>query len=189
MAIDTDDGLYTITTINKLYNRCWVEFGVLLGCIRAGRFIDWDADIDIGILLEDWDGDIDKLSNNGFKIKKQSFWDYPPTFKYIGKDSIGKHSKLRLHFNNTRICFNIYSGGIDDYRYFSAGNNKRIFKIPNNIIGDITQKPLYNTMINVPAKYEEHLAYVYGNDWRTPNRDYIGSNAHKNNQSKFRIYL
>ena len=49
----------------------WLEFGTLLGCIRNGHYIAWDADIDIAIDGNDFDNVLDLddfFERNGFSF-------------------------------------------------------------------------------------------------------------------------
>lgn len=39
---------------DKLGIRCWLDWGTLLGAVRDGEIIEWDNDIDLGTMEDDW---------------------------------------------------------------------------------------------------------------------------------------
>lgn len=73
---------------DKFGVRYWLEHGTLLGAVRDGRIIEWDTDIDLGTMDDNWGkiiSSIPELEERGFGVYLDNFKIYKNVFaKYIG---------------------------------------------------------------------------------------------------------
>jgi len=52
---------------------CWLDWGTLLGAIRNGKIIEWDHEVDLGVMKGDFnkiDSILSEIKERGFFIKK-----------------------------------------------------------------------------------------------------------------------
>lgn len=141
--------------------KCFLFHGTLLGCVREGKMIDGDEDLDIGILAEDWK---DKFLT---KIKKEfdvsvGYW---KDNNIIDKKNWGKISKIKIHKPN--VCIDIWTKGIDDNRYFHSIDGNFLLKTPDKFLQEFKTANFLGSEVRIPKKSEEYLAWNYG-DWKTP---------------------
>lgn len=126
--------------------------GTLLGCIREGKLLGHDKDIDIGV----WDTyTVDELAN----IIRNSGCFYILT-KY-SKDIL-----VVRHVNGVTIDIFIHYRESDDYWHAggkSSWHNTPFNLIPYHFLGD---KYL------IPENYDLYLTENYGNDWFIPKIDF-----------------
>lgn len=89
----------------------WLDFGTLLGAVREGTFIEWDNDIDLGTMSDNWDiilRTIPQLQNKGF-CAFSSFLRIQGTLFY------------------RKISFERYGIGIEITLYQNVGKNFKSF--------------------------------------------------------------
>ena len=133
--------------------RYFLEAGTALGFYRDGGIIEWDTDVDFGMLYEDWnDAYIDQLADIGFALHK----DYGDkgrqlTFKYKG---VKVDIFLFFRHQDKRVC--------------TAYEPKEFFMpFPAEMIENTKIVKGYP----MPDPIEEYLTIRYG-DWRTPVKKY-----------------
>lgn len=135
-------------------DKFFLMYGTLLGCIRDGEFIEWDDDMDIGILEEDW--------NDDFIAELSKF----------AQVSVSKHnnrtSKIRLVHDHDHTCLNIMRDENGD-RFFTEGNIT--LTVPGKYLKEFKEIDFYDMKVRVPVNAEEFLAWDYG-DWKTPQKEY-----------------
>jgi phosphorylcholine metabolism protein LicD len=140
-------------------------FGTLLGCIRTGKFITYDVDVDIGIFSDKFDPNIiEKISNS----KKFTF------LKKFGeiKDSF---EISYVHNNGTRIDINLfYKIKNNDYYctsfYGLCDDKKEKYCKWGFTIDGLRKKRFYGTTYMIPSDPRNFLATQYGSDWETPKK-------------------
>lgn len=57
--------------------------------------------------------------------------------------------------------------------YEKIGSKYFHIVIPSHYFTNLSTIKFYGMEFQIPAKSEEYLAYRYGNDWRTPKKDYV----------------
>ncbi|MFC1480301.1 LicD family protein [Candidatus Omnitrophota bacterium] len=57
--------------------------------------------------------------------------------------------------------------------YNKIGTNNNAHMIPKHYFTDLTTMQLYGMEFKVPAETEKYIAFRYGEDWRTPKKDWL----------------
>lgn len=136
-----------------LENRAWwLDFGTLLGFYRDGKIIDWDSDLDIGVLYEDfYKNEIEikkRVQEKGFYFTKISNNFYRINFSSTNL----LHCDLFLFKNKNGVLKTAFD------EYFSK--HDEIFPLNKMVILD--------KEFNVPHDIEYFLKTRYGDSWKTP---------------------
>jgi hypothetical protein len=137
--------------------------GTLLGCIRDNNFIDWDPDIDIGILYKD-----DTTTLKVFHLIKQKF-SIKKTYGFLNDGyeiTINTDPRIDIFFYYPKLN-QIY-------------NSCYSFRYPNFIKinyfydqFDLTKTTFLNNEFFIPDDPIKYLCSRYGSDWRIPiNKEY-----------------
>lgn len=139
-------------------------YGTLLGQRRENKFIEYDHDIDIGIIRNNYDNSVkDKILESGlFKFNKE-FGNLKDCYEcsFIHKATntpidifIFYKIKDDLYYSasHTGIC------NYTKYGYCKWGRHLRGFKYIN----------FMNESYRVPANTDEFLVESYGKDWNIP---------------------
>jgi hypothetical protein len=128
--MDKNKALEALKKIQKICPTSFILFGTLLGCIRNNSYIDWDRDMDFGILYEDWKEDYAEIfKKEGFVTLVDVYWSHPKSEKIINQELLGERSKIQMYYKEKpiRICFEIFGKGINNHRYSGCGGQSRIF--------------------------------------------------------------
>lgn len=190
--MNTEKALEALKKIQYICPTSFILFGTLLGCMRNGKYIPWDNDMDFGILYEDWKEEYAEIfKKEGFIVLVDVFWTHKNSIQIVDKEMLGKRSKIQMYYKDKhiRICFEVFCKGINNHRYSGAGGAPRIFHCPEEMISKTIKYPFYDTEVNIPENYEEFLTYIYGENWRIPNRKYMGSSEYKISEKKWKIFL
>uniref|UniRef100_A0A6C0DTH0 LicD/FKTN/FKRP nucleotidyltransferase domain-containing protein n=1 Tax=viral metagenome TaxID=1070528 RepID=A0A6C0DTH0_9ZZZZ len=158
-----------LTDMKGILNKAGVPFflicGTLLGAYREGKFIEYDGDIDIGILRSNYTSEIkaEILKSRLFRVGVQG--DPNRSLEY-----------KNYHVNG--VCIDIFFFYNMDlpYKYYHAlfaglcdkkpgGFCKRV----HHMRGFIPTSFMGNNYL-IPANTEEVLVESYGADWRIPKR-------------------
>jgi len=140
--------------------------GTLLGQHRENKFIDYDEDIDLGVLQSNFDPTIiDKIAHT------------PKFKKYRTYGQINNSFEQRfIHTNGTLIdIFLYYPMGEKDYYYFASFgficNTKPggFCKWARHLKG-FKQVNFIGQTFDVPANTDNYLCESYGIDWHTPKK-------------------
>lgn len=141
----------------------WLEAGTCLGAVREGTFIEHDPDIDLGVLAEDEDKAdviIDQFEKLGFELiyvwgergegYELSFMkrDYKLDIFFFYK--AGKFRWHGAYWQNQLIP-----------HVFTAGTIERLKKID-----------FMGLEVNIPYNHNKYLKARYGEDWKTPDKDW-----------------
>ncbi len=151
-----------------------LEGGTLLGIIRENRLLPWDNDMDLTIS----DQYLDKL----IKIRWK-FWlaGYRTRIRRSKKDMphFPKGSVRLVKIQTRRFIFKGYSlldifikKKVDDSYFWTVGIKNPVLKSARaHFYEDMTRHQFDGYAYSVPEKYEDYLAYRYG-DWKTPVKEY-----------------
>jgi phosphorylcholine metabolism protein LicD len=190
--MDTSLALEALKKIQKICPSSFILFGTLIGCMRNSSYIPWDRDMDFGILFEDWKEEFrDLFIKEGFVILTDVFWTHPKSVVLVNNEMMGKRSKIQMYYKQKpiRICLEVFSKGNDNCRYSGCGGPWRIFKCPEEYLAKTIKHAFYDTEVNIPERYNDFLTYVYGPDWKIPNKCYIGSKEYKIKEKEWKIIL
>jgi len=140
--------------------KCWLDFGQLLGAKREGRLLDWDDDIDFGILLDD---------RNKIKIIENII------SRHLGKKvfPFNNFTFLRYNINGFIVDFFFYyQKEIWFYTPFSmtGGFNMRSF-----FFDELEEIDLDGITFKCPRHLELFLKIRYGETWQTPIKKHYGA--------------
>ncbi|MCJ7528012.1 MAG: LicD family protein [Methyloceanibacter sp.] len=134
----------------------FLMWGTLLGCVREGRLLPNDHDIDVGILADDYanrDRLIAAMRKRGYRLAFEK--DYKLRFQHPA-------SELRMDVDvlyrwNGRM---ITSETTDDGRIIAT-------HFPLDAFHDLKEVVFLDVRVLIPEPPEPVLAWIYG-DWRTP---------------------
>jgi hypothetical protein len=141
--------------------RPFLMWGTLLGCVREGRFLRHDYDIDVGILADDYankDRLVAAMRKRGYELASERLY----KLKFV-------HPASRLWLDvdvlyrwNGRMITSVESDG----------GHFKVSYFPLDAFDDFKEVVFLDDLrVLVPEPPETVLASSYG-DWRTPVRDY-----------------
>lgn len=123
--------------------------GTLLGCIREGRILPHDKDLDIGVFDKDWDQKYLKKI-----LTRSGFFEILPT-------RIFEQIKVK-HNNGTYIDIFLHSKE-QDYTWHYASKIKWF-----NSNFNLKEYSFLNKKFLIPDNTKKYLIENYGEDWETP---------------------
>lgn len=140
----------------------WAGFGTLLGCIREGRIIEHDDDVDICITSASMDKLIlckKKLKERGYELKRDSdLW--------------------RIRRRGSKIHLDLFvmipsSTSVDNQTKWIIADPKIRRGFPNHYffqdeLEPFISRPFKSCRVQTPKESEIYLERQYGLDWRTP---------------------
>ncbi|MEK4711624.1 LicD family protein [Sporosarcina sp. FSL K6-5500] len=144
----------------------FADFGTLLGIVREGDLISWDDDIDLSILMNDYDEVVSLFRNNikDFEIDKDIECKVHVTHDKIRKEPINIGISFATNGNKVIRKFQINIGVVtikDEFAVQSMNcSPKYHFEQQQKI-------DFWGEKISVPFEYESYLEFTYG-DWKTP---------------------
>lgn len=180
-----------LEALKKRGVRCFPVEGTLIGWMRHKNFIEWDHDIDIGVMAEEWDDRLVQDFRQVLDIMKMRAWKDDWKLKIVGKDKKGRMTIIRLkpkgqEDGNPHIDFHIfYKEG--DYRYYSWFKDI-LARVPDSYFLPLTPINYQGYEMHCVAEPDKLLEWYYG-DWRTPvpRAEYMESEERKNRQKNYLI--
>ena len=159
MGLDPRMAVRVLAEAVNVYARAgvpvWMQDGTLLGAVREGRTIEWDDDMDLGLMHEDWSPEADAaLQAAGFRLlnaHNRPESDYHQNWK---KGSV-------------MFCAFHYYREPDGRVWHGVRNNRYRYFYPQEF--EIRPYPLSGVLLPAPYPPEAFLETKYGPDWRTPN--------------------
>ena len=151
-----------LTALNVRY---FLMDGTLLGLARNGAFIEWDGDIDIGVIAEDFTflsflKYTAIMRSKGFTSQTHGVW--------------GKFFYAHWWRRDVQIdtWFYFRSGDRRYARAFAWGTPDLVeFSYPAWLLETLTKVEFYGISFMVPRDKEAVLSHEYG-DWRVPKTDW-----------------
>lgn len=148
--------------------------GTCLGIKRDGALIEWDRDIDIGIMNDE--------SLYRIEEKLSKYYDEIKIEKYNERGRSGYHGKqmwLKKFFGELILPIEVmvhYTEGNNVYWNRSMGktfkkknwNGHGRAVWPKKLFDKFEKIEFAGEYFNIPSPAEEFLTILYGNDWRTP---------------------
>ena len=143
--------------------------GTLLGIVRENKFIEYDNDLDYGIVVEDkeqWRILYDILTNHGFKFAH-----------YFEKDE--KITEMAFRYKGVHVdFFGVFvNDGVAGYSvcYWKHGiqyckGQASTMKVSFEYRAGTFEKIANNSVFLIPNCYHEFLSANYGNNYMTPIR-------------------
>ena len=157
-----------LDTLTEHGVRCWVQDGTLLGLMRDGRVIPWDHDTDVGAFMTDW-------SSGAHTALLEAGWHLKGT---LGKLSDGLQHRWTRNDIKTDIFFyyTLPDGRVWHAAYVNGSRQYRFTYEPFAVAPIRTSAG----MMPAPDPPERFLATKYGQDWRTPRRQWHFARDPKN---------
>lgn len=159
---------------NKVRN--FLVYGTALGAYRGGSIIEHDNDTDLGIMAEDWNFDLLKqFTDKGFSI------DF-----IFGMFRFGCEIALMKDGVKTDLMF-FYKNEAEGYYWNCLWQNgcrngekdKIKHSYPKVMFDNFWNVSLNGRIFNIPAETEDYLILVYGEDWKTPVKNFNWKTDHK----------
>jgi len=151
------------SVLDKLKITFWLEAGTCLGAVREGNFIEYDTDIDLGVLAEDEhraDEIIQAMKQKGFEVMYE--W---------GERGKGYEISF-IRFDVKLDLFFFYKKG--DKRWHGAYYHKEL--IPHIFDAKLIEKlktiDFQGLKVKIPFASKKYIVARYGEDWETPNKDW-----------------
>ena len=132
--------------LSALKVRYFLSDGTLLGLTRNGRFIEWDNDIDVGILAEDFNVRTFGLCAAGMKQNG---------FSYHFRGGWKKNLTARWLRQNVQVDFFFYFR-LGDQRVFRLFDTDEIieYRYPAKLIEELVPVNFYGLSFMVPKERE-----------------------------------
>ena len=153
-----------------------LEAGTLLGIVRENRLLPWDNDLDLTVT--------DRFGDKLLKIRWK-FWlkGYRTRIrKYKKKTGPFEKGEIRilkiqttkfLWFKDKSLMDIFIKRAIGDKYFWTVSDKKPVLKsTPRQFYDQQTRYEFKNYEYLVPRDYYGYLAYHYGENWRTPIKEW-----------------
>lgn len=145
----------------------FLTYGSLLGIVREGKFMDYDNDIDLGIIANEkfsWEKLEKSMQEIGMVKKHQFLLNNKITEQTYIASSLSVDFFLYENKNDKSISYVYYHKKGEEYK-------KNQFSVAVNItslISNVKRLSVQEIVTSVPENAELFLQEIYGEDWRIP---------------------
>jgi hypothetical protein len=180
----------SLKLLDKLKVNHWIINGTLLGIVRDNEQIQWDNEIDVGVLNSDLmrDDIISLFSRNGYLLTENNLKSDNITFK---------KNDFILDINIFRLEGDLYKTiwEIDDFSILERIINRFIkfsnfmffqnfllikskqkkylgYSIPKDCLFPLFDMKYKDFIVVTPLDSNKTLRHIYGKDWKIPNKKY-----------------
>jgi hypothetical protein len=153
--------------LDSIGEEVFLMAGTLLGLIRDGRLIEYDKDIDLGVMSEDSMEHIlyelgplyDEAHFTGQEIRNgRILW----LKTHFDGDTLVLPFEIQCHYRQKDLFFYNRRMG-KTWKCYETHT-----EYPVNILKEFTTVPFAGEMFKVPSPPEAWLDVFFGPDWRTP---------------------
>ncbi len=148
----------------------WIENGTLLGAIRHNHMINWDNDIDIGILYSDQNKILqnknifEKFNIRLLKNKTTGlYWQVDSKINSLDNLDPEIHIDIFMYENNNNILYN--TDNRFKYPDLKSGHCNTSYNLINLELFPLKKKIFEGLLINIPNKSHNILSNALGNDY------------------------
>jgi hypothetical protein len=158
-SFDLNDARSFLTILNQVFENnkihFFLNFGTLLGAYRDNSFIPHDNDLDLGIFEKD----------------KTVFLRMIPEFEKRGVKLCGEWGGILYTFIYKGITcdFNVFYKPLFPYRFYYYGVGEWRF-VPIKYLKKLKPFTFLNESFYIPEETEGYLQYLYGENWRIPQK-------------------
>lgn len=145
--------------LNKCGEKCWLDWGTLLGAFREGKIIDDDLDIDVACHFKDDDFFI--CPTHGSKLYQIEFLRMLQEHFYIRNIIPNQHFSV-VPKKQDKFTLNHIDIGFYNNQSYNNSNFREFF------VDELEQVELYGIKFPCPRHTTSFLSMRYGNDWETP---------------------
>jgi len=158
----------------------WLDYGTLLGAVREGDFIKGDNDVDLGIHAKHMTKELCNKINESPKLECAS-----------GSGDFDKFYKTEVHLideDGKRVSVDGKGIFNDIYVYYPVENDyvmgdcDKYYRTPKEHLDKLTSGTIHGKRFPIPSNAKKLLEFVYGEDWKTPNK---GKTSHANMHTQF----
>ncbi|ACV22264.1 LPS biosynthesis protein [Slackia heliotrinireducens] len=175
------NGLKTASAVVSIMENSGFEpvlsFGTLLGAVREHDLIHGDNDIDLGIIVdynddETWRKVRSVLEEGGYQLLRQYSYSGSITEQAYGADGFSFDVWGFLREPDGRHLRSFYHCRIDEGVYHSD-RDRSIKYIDMPVFENRRYTKVGEYQLPVPINAEQMVAAVYGDDWQTPNPNFV----------------
>jgi hypothetical protein len=160
-----------------------LAFGTALGAVREGAVIEWDRDIDLFVRRADVERIVALTADGavgGIELRRVRY----PWIQLAVHDGVSTFDPgyLRILFDGEHVgelfAPSVFADGV--LRYVDLASAVvwcPHWSLPHWFLEETTTVDLAGQPYPAPRAVEDYLAYVYGDDWRTPYRAVLDGGA------------
>ncbi len=154
----------------------WLDYGTLLGCVREGKIISHDIDLDFGVLLKDNlsdDGSFQKsMEQAGFVLINKTTVEGVVTMEQYHINDIG-FDIFYYRKENDKLVTNIWYGTYTIMpKRIAYEKNTGYLSETTFTYTDTKTVKFYEVDCQIPTNYDLYLKEHFGGDYMTPNPNF-----------------
>ncbi len=146
----------------------WLDYGTLLGCVREGKIIKNDIDLDFAIILQN--GTLqNEMEKGGFLLLSRTIVDDAITLEQYSINNI-VFDVFYYRKESDKLVTNIWLAS-DHSVSKSVAYEKGLGNLSETTFSysETKEKEFYNVKCRIPKNYKIYLSEHFGEDYATPN--------------------